>query len=447
MTTQDHPDAQSQRPPALAERGRVKLSEGEKGAAEALFRQTLEADPDQSEALCGLGILSAKDGKLDEAARYFQQALKSAPGAAEPCLNLAKLEIAKGDRQAAARWFQAAREREPDSPEVLGLLGAFHQQGEEFEDAIRHYRKALSLRPERGELRAPLAQCLLQSRQPQACLEVLAPLVAPLVTDRQQDPAPHLLAAEASLELGEAEPAIAHLEEVMTRPDLRTRALSLLAIALGSAGQREREAALLGLDSLVCPRSIAGEPQVGDLASFNRALAEFVGYHPSLRRVPSTRGGRDTKLILDDPAPCIRSLRRIIERRIEQTLAELPALGAHPFAVNRPKSYRLEGWGVVMGPQGYQIPHTHPKAWMSGVYYVCVPEEAQSGPESHLGWIEFGRGPDHLHGATPPSTRLIQPQEGCLISFPSYVWHRTFPSTSATDRISIAFDAVPTASP
>ena len=49
------------------------------------------------------------------------------------------------------------------------------------------------------------------------------------------------------------------------------------------------------------------------------------------------------------------------------------------------------------------------------------------------------------HGVDPPwETREIEPVPGRLVLFPSYVPHATQPSGLEGERISIAFDVVPT---
>ena len=41
-----------------------------------------------------------------------------------------------------------------------------------------------------------------------------------------------------------------------------------------------------------------------------------------------------------------------------------------------------------------------------------------------------------------PETRLIEPEEGLMLLFPSYMFHRTLPFTGPGERISIAFDVL-----
>ncbi len=98
-----------------------------------------------------------------------------------------------------------------------------------------------------------------------------------------------------------------------------------------------------------------------------------------------------------------------------------------------------------MWSHGNQVPHNHPVGWERGVFYSKLTSAVSAEDGSHAGWIEFGSPPeDYLHRSRP-RTRLIQPQEGKIILFPSYFWHRTIPFEGEEERISLSFDAIPTA--
>ena len=96
-----------------------------------------------------------------------------------------------------------------------------------------------------------------------------------------------------------------------------------------------------------------------------------------------------------------------------------------------------------MQSQGHQIAHNHPSAWLSGVYYVELPDVVTATDPSHQGWIEFGRPPEHFHCKAAPRVELIQPEQGAMLLFPAYFYHRTIPFESRHRRISIAFDVLP----
>ena len=116
---------------------------------------------------------------------------------------------------------------------------------------------------------------------------------------------------------------------------------------------------------------------------------------------------------------------------------------AHPFLARQPKFWSLNIWAVVLGAQGYQSPHIHSSAWLSGVYYVAVPSSVQTACESNDGWIEFGRPLFQFRASGEPKMRQVRPGPGVMVLFPSYFYHHTLPSHSDELRISIAFDVIP----
>ncbi|MCH7694631.1 MAG: hypothetical protein IID50_14405, partial [Proteobacteria bacterium] len=181
------------------------------------------------------------------------------------------------------------------------------------------------------------------------------------------------------------------------------------------------------------------------------ALAQHVRAHPTLVYAPpthATRQGRHTGKLLYSPEPKPRIeaegpvvlFEGMIRDAVEDYRRALPADGSHPFLARPPERFGLSVWGVVLEGPGHQIPHIHPAAWLSGVYYAQLPDVVgESGPRG-AGWIEFGRPPEHFHCAAEPEVRLMRPEEGLMVLFPSYFYHRTVPTESADTRVSIAFD-------
>ena len=223
------------------------------------------------------------------------------------------------------------------------------------------------------------------------------------------------------------------------------RALALKSAALSEVGDRDGERRLADLEGLVEQATIEPPSSYETLASFNRELAHLVTHHPSLRGDKTTVNGRDTGDLFGEEGPAITALRTFVGRRARAYLDRLAELRDHPLGAHRPARYHLKAWGVRMWRQGYQVPHFHQNAWLSGVYYVQLPEVVSDGGEAHQGWIEFGRGTDDLYVSSSPTIRLIKPRVGELLIFPSYLWHRTVPFESDQERISIAFDLIPEA--
>ena len=131
----------------------------------------------------------------------------------------------------------------------------------------------------------------------------------------------------------------------------------------------------------------------------------------------------------------------MVNQAVFRYLQHLPQDPQHPYLARQPRSWRLDVWGVVLTSSGYQAAHMHPGGWVSGVYYVALPDVVDK--NSAHGWIEFGRPPSAL--GTVPETDIIRiiPQPGKLVLFPSYLFHQTVPFDSPQRRISVAFDAIP----
>jgi hypothetical protein len=98
---------------------------------------------------------------------------------------------------------------------------------------------------------------------------------------------------------------------------------------------------------------------------------------------------------------------------------------AHPFLAAPPERFTLTVWAVVLPTRGYQTAHIHPDAWLSGVYYAQVPAGMLDGT------------PDTLQ---KKGARLIRPEEGLMVLFPSCFYHGTIPFETDETWISVAFD-------
>jgi uncharacterized protein (TIGR02466 family) len=115
---------------------------------------------------------------------------------------------------------------------------------------------------------------------------------------------------------------------------------------------------------------------------------------------------------------------------------ELP--DAHPLVMSRPSHPRMHASWAIRGQSGtFHRSHVHSKGWYSGTCYVEVP--ASINRDSEAGHLVLGEPPfatkDHLD---PIAT--IQPEQGKLVLFPSYVWHSTRPYSGKGWRQVIAFD-------
>jgi len=372
-------------------------------AAAALYEQILATDPGYMEARRLLAVLHFQRGNAGEAETLLRQVIATAPENAKAYDNLAFVLHGRGHLGEAVSLLRKAAELAPDNDAILFNLGNLYAELGRTRDAIQALQRAAAANGANIEARQRLATELLKTGNAPAALR-------------------HL---EACVALGAADSAVyAHI-----------------AIALADMGDESRLNALVDLERFVVCRQIGDRHGFASLGEFNAALASHIAGNSTLHDEGTTVNGMDTFEVLTSAEPHVVALKAFIEDEIGNRLQALPD-APHPFAQAAPKRWRIESWGVKMWRQGHQVTHIHKKAWLSGVYYVQLPEIIRPRQKGHDGWIEFGQGPADLYAVARPPVRLIQPIEGMLVTFPSYIWHRTLPFESKRDRISIAFDAI-----
>ena len=133
------------------------------------------------------------------------------------------------------------------------------------------------------------------------------------------------------------------------------------------------------------------------------------------------------------------ALARLIGKVMKDTL-----LSIDPAADFTKIQVTMNGWVNVNPPGGYNGPHQHTNAILSGVYYVDVPR----GPSEKGGAIEFlSPHPVRLLGGLMKADMFaervhMQPKAGDLVIFPGQLPHWVHPNDSGKPRVTVAFNAI-----
>lgn len=105
---------------------------------------------------------------------------------------------------------------------------------------------------------------------------------------------------------------------------------------------------------------------------------------------------------------------------------------------NQPEMVIRSMWGNINPKGGMNFTHVHPSGWLSGVYYIQLPE-----------------GTNQITFEDPRPARMMDFQRSCLVNdeyfahnpkvgelllFPSWLPHFVPPNTSDENRISISFN-------
>ncbi len=135
-------------------------------AAEQIYRQILQAEPNYAGAYSNLGVVLKDQGKLDAAIACHRRAVELKPGNARAHNNLGNALILQGTLDAAVACYRRAVELKPDYVEAHYNLGnALKEQGN-LDAAVACHRRALELKPDFAEAHNNLGNALILQGKP-----------------------------------------------------------------------------------------------------------------------------------------------------------------------------------------------------------------------------------------------------------------------------------------
>lgn len=450
-------------------------AEGRLSEAEAIYTHVLRYQPHNADALNMVGVLSAQTGNHRRARELLKAAIEVRADQAEYWFNLGTVLAAQGDPSAeeafgralaldpshlpaqvnlghvllgqdrfetAAECFEAALSLEPNQAEVCESLGVALQRQQRFDAAAAAFRRAIAINPDSATAPANYGTLLIECGHAE---DAVAQLRA---ANERMPNRPDLLAnlGVALQATGDHAGAIVAYDAALSVSPSYARAIGCKGLALYQLGDAAGANEIFDYDRLLIPTQVSAVSGYETVEAFNQALARHVLEHPTLmmgRPSKTTRhGGQTGELLVDRRGPA-NALEQVLRTACEtyfETVAGRPGGGHTP---RPPVQWRLSAWGTVLRTGGYQDPHYHPSGIISGVYYVRLPTRLDAGKERHQGGLEFGHPPANLNITAMPPRRMVMPQEGALVLFPSYFWHRTIPFHGDETRISIAFDLVP----
>ena len=254
--------------------------------------------------------------------------------------------------------------------------------------------------------------------------------------------------ATMALSAGRAEALLALVDPLIARGAGHAWLFAGRALALARLGDIQEARRMLGGPDLHHVARLDPPHGWEDIAAFNRALADELAHHPGLRRRRYGVEGQYS-LRIDAPLTPETHLIRLLLERIAAAIhlyVERIEQSDHPWALARPERAILSSSCVITDSDGFEAWHIHPYAWLSGAYYVEVPDAVATGTDD-AGCIAFGL-PETLAGAAAAAAsgrESVRPHDGLLLMFPSHIHHRTFPHGLADRRICFTFDVRPAA--
>jgi len=252
--------------------------------------------------------------------------------------------------------------------------------------------------------------------------------------------------AMLDFQMERTEAALEFADDLVSRGVAHARVLGIRPLALAKLGRTDEARDAFGFDTYLHKAMLPPPPGWGTIEAFNRDLAAELMSHPGIRYerygVASAHSWR-----IDEP--CLRRskmvplLQQLIKREAEAYVASLGDRGDAWLGQRKPSGF-LHHWSVITDGDGFEEWHVHQNGWLSGAYYVDIPDFILNG-EGPGGCVAFGL-PEGIVGDEPHErfgTRLFRPCSGLVMMFPSHSFHRTYAHHGDKRRICLAFDIAP----
>ncbi|MGE0741385.1 MAG: tetratricopeptide repeat protein [Hyphomonadaceae bacterium] len=436
--------------------------------------EALKLAPGRTTARHGRAVALSRAGRNQEALAEIDAL--AARGVAAPALWLTRgvtlLNMTRAEEAEAA--FADGVRRWPNDQSLQGALASVRWMRAPSPDFARDYEAAVAQQPEATGLRIACADLLrraeVRDRAEGLLRDGLArtpthpgllislgvmldeagrtaeglPLLQKAVAQVPQASTYRANLACALLRLGRGDEALREILPARAAEPLNQEWICYETMALRQL-EDPRYHELCDYERMVQPFDVPPPPGFANIEAFNQALRaaleplHVLETHPldqSLRH-----GSQTTRSLLTLKDDVVEAYIRALEEPIR---AYIDAMGApdprHPLSGRKTGKHRLSGcWSVKLKPGGFHVNHLHPAGWISSAYYVSLPKVVEN-PTGQEGWIKFGEPRWPTPGCIVE--KVVQPKEGRLVLFPSYMWHGTIPFSSG-ERLTAPFDVVP----
>lgn len=391
-------------PPLWLNRGVALLGQTRVKEAEAAFADGVKRWPQDLGLQNALASTRWMRGEGDAFARDYEAVVARNPDALFLRLGCSDLLRRADQRERAEELLREGLKRAQNDPQLQGALGVVLDERGLTADALPFLSAAVAALPQLPFMRGNLISALLRLNRPDEALH--------------------------------------HIEPLRAAQPFNGDWIAYQGMAWRQMGDA-RYAWLCDYDVMVRAYDLEAPTGYADMAAFNEALRASLNRLHVLETHPLDQslrhGSQTTRSLLTIDDPVIKQYLKALEAPIRQYVSTMRDPN-HPWSGRKSDKFRLSGcWSVKLKPNGYHINHLHPEGWISSAYYVSLPEVTRSG-HGQEGWIKFGESRWPTPGCTVE--KVVQPKEGRLVLFPSYMWHGTIPFSSG-ERMTAPIDVVP----
>ncbi len=462
------PDAESWTLLGQVQRAQERHADAVASAAEALKYQP------RMRAL-HLNYANALDraGRGREALEVYESLVKQSMDSAELALSLARARFTEGQKKEAEESLEQGLAKWPASIQLHTALARVRALRGEGEKATALAEAEIQRRPEDIPLRLAVADALYRGKHHQRALQILADAlqVAPdsvpvltgfgVILDELDRPLDGLKALRHAAELApEAHTAKRNLLSTLIRAGQPQEALD---IARALRADDPDEQYLIAMEALALRRlGDDAYKSINDYAryvrcydveapsgyftvhNFNASLADVLRRQHRIAAHPFDQtlhnGSQTGRNLIALKEPALGAFMKAVDTHVRDYISRLPDNADDPVGRRKQQRYRYESLSSArLLQEGYLPNQVRDRGWITGLYVVAhAPGEQRKYPRA--GHIMLGAPNRPVANCGPE--RWIEPREGLLVLFPSYIWHGVAPVEGA-ELLTLTFDVLP----
>jgi len=199
-------------------------------------------------------------------------------------------------------------------------------------------------------------------------------------------------------------------------------------------------------DLFLLEEKISTPTNYNNISAFLTELTDSIKQYHYYQKHPLEQslinGSQTAENLFDYQLPILNVLEQELHTLTLSFLSRLPKDDQHPFLKRNILNFKVtDSWSVILKDKGFHKNHYHGQGWMSSPFYLSIPSLI-SESNTKDGWLKLGEPGFNMNTKLVPEL-IIQPEEGKLIQFPSYVWHGTNSLNSEMERVTVAYDIVP----
>jgi Flp pilus assembly protein TadD len=412
-------------------------------------------------------------GRGREALEVYESLAKQALDSAELALSLARAQFTEGKKKEAEAVLEQGVAKWPASLQLHTALARARALRGEGERVTAFAEAEIERRPEDIPLRLAVADALHRGKQHQRALQILAdalkvaPTSAPVLTafgiilDELDRPLDGLKALRHAAEQGaDARSAQRNLLSTLIRAGQPQEALTIAralraddpdeqyliaieALALRRLGE-EAYKRFTNFERYVRCYSVEAPSGYFTVHNFNATLADALRRQHRIAAHPFDQtlhnGSQTPRNLIGLKEPVLSAFMKAADASVRDYISRLPAEANDPVGARKQERYRYENLSSMrLLNEGYLPNQVHDRGWITGLYIVAYsPAEQRRFPRA--GHIALGAPNRPVIQCGPE--QWIEPKEGLLVLFPSYIWHGVAP-VEGSELLTLTFDVMP----